>query len=470
MDVLMVAAELGPYARATEAGDAIPSLAKALRQLGHRVTVALPRYGAFEAHGLFAARRLTPLAVAGGEVNVYDGQLSSGVELVLFDLPGLSEPAGLGLESVKDAAVLESYLALGRAAAGLARQRREQGTLDVIHAHDWPGALVAAYLDERSPPLVLSSYDVQRPGWIAPAASASLDDTLRARLLHDERPSALGAGIRAARVVVTTSVASASEALDARASGPLAAQLAALAEPLVGVASGLDYATYNPAIDPALEARFDAEDPWTKARTKGAILRHLRLDLEIQRPLVLFAGPLAKDSGADVLLAALPALGRSDFSLVVAGEGDAELAAGFRAARDQRPEAIAYIDRIDDNQRRRLYAASDIALIARRRASAETSQLVAQRYGAVPVALAAGAVVDTVVDADATLETGTGFLFDRPEPADLVAALERALSAYASEDNWARLRRRVMRLDLGWDRPARRYAQVYRRALELASG
>ena len=143
--------------------------------------------------------------------------------------------------------------------------------------------------------------------------------------------------------------------------------------------------------------------------------------------------------------------------------------AGFSAAATSGP-TIAYIDRIDDNQRRRLYAASDLALIARRRASAETSQLVAQRYGAVPVALATGAIVDTVVDVDATLDTGTGFLFDRPEAADLVAALERALAAYSSADNWARLRRRVMRLDLGWDRPARRYAQVYRRALELASG
>lgn len=466
----MVAAELGPYARVTEAGDVIPSLAKALRQLGHRVTVALPRYGAFEAHGLFAARRLTPLAVPGGEVNVYDGQLSSGVELVLFDVPGLSEPAGLSAETVKDSSVLESYLALGRAAAGIARHRREQGTLDVIHAHDWPGALVAPYLDERSAPLVVTSYDLQHPGWLAPAATASLDDTLRARLLRDERPSALGAGIDAARVVVTTSLASAGEAVDARVTGPLAEKLSGLAEPLVGVASGLDYATYNPAIDPALEARFDAEDPWTKARTKGAILRHLRLDLEIQRPLALFAGPLTKEAGADVLLAALPALARSDFSLVVAGEGDPEIVAGFRAARDQRPEAIAYVERTDDNQRRRLFAASDIALIARRRASAETAQLVAQRYGAVPVALAAGAVVDTVVDADAALETGTGFLFDKPEPGELVGALERALVAYSSEDGWARLRRRVMRLDLGWDRPARRYAQVYRRALELASG
>src|SRR5262245_57269297 len=79
MDVLMVAAELAPYERATDAADLIFALTKTLRQLGHRVTVALPRYPSFEAHGLLAARRLTPLALpGGGEITVFDGPLSSG--------------------------------------------------------------------------------------------------------------------------------------------------------------------------------------------------------------------------------------------------------------------------------------------------------------------------------------------------------------------------------------------------------
>jgi starch synthase len=94
------------------------------------------------------------------------------------------------------------------------------------------------------------------------------------------------------------------------------------------------------------------------------------------------------------------------------------------------------------------------------------SAKLAQRYGALPVVHAIGGLGDAVVDCDAALETGTGFVFDKPEGAALVGATERALAAYASEAGWARLRRRAMRLDLAWDRPARRYAQVYRRAVE----
>src|SRR6185295_9302724 len=92
MDILMVAAELSPYVRQTDAADAIAALSKSLRQLGHDVTLALPRHPGFEAGGLLAARRLTPLPLpGGGEVTVLDGQLSTGVRVVLFDAPVLFE-------------------------------------------------------------------------------------------------------------------------------------------------------------------------------------------------------------------------------------------------------------------------------------------------------------------------------------------------------------------------------------------
>jgi starch synthase len=90
-------------------------------------------------------------------------------------------------------------------------------------------------------------------------------------------------------------------------------------------------------------------------------------------------------------------------------------------------------------------------------------QMYAQRYGAVPVARATGGLIDTIVDCDAKLETGTGFLFDEATPEALLGAIERALAARMLP-RWPVLVRRVMRLDRGWDRPSRRYEQVYRGA------
>jgi starch synthase len=87
--------------------------------------------------------------------------------------------------------------------------------------------------------------------------------------------------------------------------------------------------------------------------------------------------------------------------------------------------------------------------------------LYAQRYGAVPVARATGGLDDTVVDSDAKLETATGFLFEEPTPEALFGAVQRAIAAYATP-RWPSLRRRVMRLDRGWERAARQYEQTYR--------
>ena len=438
----MVTAELSPYARVTAAGDVVLALTKGLRQLGHRVTLALPRYAAFEEHGLLLARRLTPLAVpGGGDVTVFDGQHSSGAELVLFDVPGLMGPGDL-TATEPSASVREPFQAFGRAAAALVAQRREQQPFDVVHAHDWTGGFVGPYLD-RATPLVLSVYDARR--------------------------SALRAGLEHARAVVSASPSYAATLAEPAVSGPLASLFGGLKEPVFGVTSGLDYAMYNPATDPALEARYDAEQADAKARTKGVVQRELRLELDIDKPLVVFAGPLDAAHGADLVLAALPDLARLRAAFVVAATEPGGLRSEFQAAVQARPEALAFVDAKDHGAFRRLNAAADLVLVVPRDAPCETAQLVAQRYGALPVAYASGAVKDTVVDADAALETGTGFLFDRLDRSALVGAVERALAAQAAEDPWVRLRRRVMRLDLGWDRPARRYAQIYRQSAEPAT-
>jgi starch synthase len=87
-------------------------------------------------------------------------------------------------------------------------------------------------------------------------------------------------------------------------------------------------------------------------------------------------------------------------------------------------------------------------------------QLQAQRYGSLPVAHATGGLADGIVDCDAPCETGTGFLFDEATPGALIGAVQRAVSAMQTPQ-WGALRRRVMRLDLSWERPARRYARLY---------
>ena len=155
MDILFVASELAPMVKASPSADVVASLSKALRLLGHKVTLALPRHSAIEASGVMVARRLTPLIVTSGaeriEVTVFDGRLSSGVELVLFDAEGL--PGGPWNAS----GIVDADVATARpdalfvlAGAELVRQRALTGTpIDVANAHVSSAAIVPYCPRER---------------------------------------------------------------------------------------------------------------------------------------------------------------------------------------------------------------------------------------------------------------------------------------------------------------------------------
>ena len=454
------------------AADSIASLAKALRQLGHDVTVALPRYPGFEASGLLVARRLTPLLLpGGGEVTVFDGQLSSGVGLVLFDAPVLYDRPGVYGEGAKDYPDnAKRFGLLCEAAAALVRQRAGQGqAFDMLHLHDWPAALVPVAL-RRTPgpavPSVLTIHDVTRQGSFT---SKDLEALGVPRELNTaegvklgSRVNALKGGVVFADAVTTVSPGYAHEMQTADRAGALGAVLAE--KTIIGISDGIDYAVYNPATDPAIVSRYDAEDTANKGRSKSALLAELGLELEVDRPLVAAVGELSKSAGSDLLVSALPAIMKNDLALVVAGQGQATVAKRLTSAASRYGDRFAFVDAPADTLIHRIYAAADIVLVPSRHEPCGLSQLVAQRYGAAPVARATGGIIDTVVDCDARLETGTGFLFDDDTPEALLGALGRSLAACVTPA-WGELRRRMMRLDLGWDRPARRYLQVFRQTL-----
>lgn len=467
MDILLALAELAPYhrLRETEAGDSAAALVKALRQLGHRVVVAAPRSPGFEEGGLLAARRLTPLVLADGrEVNVLDAQLASGAELVLFDLPGMFDREALygeGGSEYGDNA--ERFATFARSVAALVKQRAEQGkAVEVVHALDAVSSLVPLALKGQGVPVVFTIEDIARRAEFPESARAALGFADTSSLSLGASLSGVASAVSLAAAVTTVSARYAEEIADPAHGGPLSQLLAGLPEPVLGIPGGVDYATCNPATDTALESRFDAEDPSNKGRSKVAALKKLELELELDRPLLVFIGDLAREPGADALFDSLHEILKLDLALVIANTGVASAAARFQTVAKSYGGDLAVVPNTDERTTRQLFAAADLSLVLSAGGPGGNRQLFAQRYGAVPIALASGALVDAIVDADSELETGTGFLFDALDAESLQGALARAFSAYGSPA-FARLRRRVMRLDVAWDRPARRYVQLYRK-------
>jgi len=479
MEILFAASELAPMIKVGGLADVVASLSKALRLLGHRVTIALPRYRALESSGLMLARRLTPLVLEGpgerAEVTLYDGRLGSGVDLLLIDIPGLYDRPGIYGEEGRDYPDnARRYGLFSRAVVEVMRQRARAGSpFDILHAHDWPTAMACYLLREQQPALptrsVLTLHNIAPQGLFPREALATFG--LGDQHFHPERVEFYGqvnflkGGILAADVLTTVSDTYAREVQTPALGFRLDGVLRAHARKLAGIVNGIDYAVWNPMTDPAIVARYDAEDISNKGRCKSAVLQEAGLEIRPDRPLIVSIGRVVEQKGSDLLAAALPKLLRNDVSVLIAGEGDPDLMAQLRAAAGRAHGRAAYLGGVSEPVVHRLIAGADLVLLPSRYEPCGLVQLYAQRYGAVPIAHRTGGFVDTIVDLDAALETGTGFLYDEPTAAGLIGGVQRALAAMA-HPRWPAVRRRVMRLDLGWDRPARRYAQIYRSVLQ----
>jgi starch synthase len=480
MEILFVTTELAPFVKVGGLADVSSALPKALRLLGHGVTIVLPRYPALESGGLLVARRLTPLKFDLGdrsfEITVFDGRLASQVDLVLVDLPGMFDRAGVygeGGEDFPDNAL--RFAILSRAAAEVARQRAIAGKpFDVVHCNDWPTALVPSYLKSltaETPALaatrsVLTIHNVAHQGRFPKETLPTLGfgwDTFTVDGMEFYGGiNLLKQGILAADAITTVSPTYAREIQTPEGGDRLDGVLAARGAAVVGVTNGVDYSVWNPATDTAIAARYDAEDPTNKTRCRGALQKELGLAIDAAAPIVVCVGRIVQQKGSDLVAAAIPRLLRAtDAQIIVAGEGAESLTSAIEAAVSKSHGRAVFARAASEPLVHRIFAGADIVLVPSRFEPCGLVQLYAQRYGALPVARATGGLVDTIVDCDAKLETGTGFLFDDATVDGLFGATERAIAARVHE-RWAALVRRVMRLDRGWERPARRYEQVYR--------
>ncbi len=456
MRIMMVSSELAPVAKVGGLADAVAALSKTLSRLGHEITIALPRYRAVDEAGLMLARRLTPLKLARGEAMLFDARLSPGVELVLVDLPGLYNRDGIYDE--RGAAYPDNLRRFGsfcQAVAALVQKRAgEPDRFDAVHAHDWPAALATQLLAGQVR-TVLTIHNAAHQGRFPGEAAAEIGlDTASGEL------NILRAGIESADAVTTVSPTYAHEILTPELGEGLHEVLSARRGKLHGILNGIDYAIWSPSTDPHLAARYDAEDAANKGRCKASLLSELEMSLDPERPLFVSVGRVCRQKGSDILADAVAAIVKTGSQLIIAGEGEPELEKRLEEAVARCADAAIYLGRVSEAMTHRLVAAADAVVMPSRFEPCGLVQQYAQRYGAAPVVRAAGGLIDTVVDCDAGLPTGTGFVFDEASAEALAGAVGRAVTAMRTP-RWGELRRRMMRLDRSWERPARQYVRLY---------
>lgn len=474
--ILMVASEAAPFAKTGGLGDVLGSLPPALRASGADVRLVLPWYRSVRAVAGNLRLQPKPLEIVlGGErvsARVRRGDLD-GVPVYFLDVPEMFDRAGLyGEAGVDYADNARRFALLGRGALELARALR--WAPDVVHAHDWQAAMGIIDLRHRlwadpyfaATGSLLTIHNLGYQGMFPPEVLRELDlapalFSIDALEFHGQ-VSLLKGGIRFADHVSTVSPTYCREIQTPAFGVGLDGLLRARRQRLHGILNGLNGHHWSPAGDPALPAPYSAGDLTGKAACKAALQQEFGLAPEAHRPLAAMVSRLDPQKGIDLLLEAWTPLLDRGLQLVILGTGHPGYERQLRELAMRTREQVAVVTTFDEALARRIYAASDLFLMPSRYEPCGLGQLIALRYGSVPLVHATGGLADTIRDPHENPELANGFIFHEFSVPVFLAALDRALGFRSTAPHsWQELVRHGMQQDFSWQRSAGDYLDLY---------
>jgi starch synthase len=470
MNVLVLAAEAAPFVKVGGLADVAGSLPPALRRLGHDVRVILPRYHSIDPEDLSPC--LESFRFPAGHEAISAALLQAehdGVPYYFVDIPWLFGDRSRMYGDDDDPR--RFYLFCGAALAGIERLRWRP---EVAHANDWHSALVPSMLrGGRAGPFyvetasVLTIHNLAYQGW---AERARLDGAaaLLPHWVHDAWVNTFRLGLETADLVTTVSPTYAQEILTPEHGAGLDDVLRRRHDRLQGILNGIDTNRFDPATDPSLPANFAFGDLSGKAACKASLQREAGFPAAPEPPLMAMVTRLVDQKGFDLFeQAADGIMTRSDVQVVILGTGEPHYHRAVQDLERRYPGRVRAWLAFDGALAQRIYGGADLFLMPSRFEPCGLSQMIAMRYGAIPVVRATGGLADTVREGPPGAP-GTGFVFWEYHVEALLAGIERALATRAERPaEWDAVRRNGMRADFSWTRSAAEYAAAYGRALQL---
>ncbi len=468
MQIVFAAAEAAPYAKVGGLADVAGSLPQALAALGHEVTLYLPMHKTIDAARFGIPDDAPSRSVQYGKSRVrmtYPAVERAGVRVVF-----VRNDRRLGRDRVYGAPDdAKRYALFCRAVL----EDLKDSPPDLVHAHDWHAALlvplVARFRALARSSSVFTIHNLAYQGR-TDASVLALIGLPRARLPIEGRTEAnpMARAIATADIVSTVSERYAKEILTDEFGEGLQGLLRDRRRRLYGIVNGIDTAAFDPATDRNLAARYSADDPSGKAACKAALQAEGALAVDPKAPLFGVIGRLVEQKGVDLLTASAPKLLDAGGQLVVLGSGDPAYEAKWKALAERYRGKLWLTLGFDAALAQRIYAGVDMFLMPSRFEPCGLGQLIAFRYGTIPVVHEVGGLAETVRDADADPARGNGFSFSRYAPEAFNDAIARAMRAFrVVGETWPRLVRRAMREDHSWSASARKYVDLYKTASRL---
>lgn len=474
--ILFVTTEMTPFAATGGLGEVSEGLPVALAARGHEVTVILPLYQSVSREGLyeadsFAVRLGWRYHACKCFVTVHRGVRCCFIENEYY----FSRPSLYG--EYDDGERFAFFCS-----AVMALMPRLGDRPDILHLNDWQSALCLPYLRMyqkesefyRGIGTVYTIHNMEYQG-IYPEQILGDVFGMSAEegeaLFFGGRLNLTAAAIRLCDRITTVSPSYAAELEDDRISLGLGGLIKRNSMKLRGIRNGIDVSVYDPSIGAEGTAGFSADEMAGKAENKARLQSELGLAVDEKAPLIAMVSRLAGHKGIDLMIEAWEEIMACGGQFVLLGSGEGHYENFFRHAAEKYPDKVRAIIGFDRSLSRRIYAGADLFLMPSRSEACGVAQMIAARYGTVPLVHQTGGLQDTVLPYNAFDDSGDGFGFSQYTKESFLSVFCLALDLYYTQpERFCALRYRAMIRDRSWNASAGEYESVYDEAMRQARG
>lgn len=475
MQIVFASAECAPFVKTGGLGDVAGSLPAALVRAGAEVIVMVPKYATIKDEYKAQMEHFSDFYVSLGWRNEYCGLEKlehDGVTYMFIDNEryfARDYPYGFFDDG-------ERFAFFSKAITESLQHLPSGFECDILHCNDWQTALAPVFLREfyQGLPLyerVKTVFSIHNVAFQGQFSDTVMEDILgvahipaAASQLRCDACSInymLGA-LRYADAITTVSPTYANEIQTPEFGEGLDGVLRERSYALQGILNGIDVAGFDPATDKRIAANYTAEDRSGKAVCKAKLQEELGLEVRDDRPLMVMVTRLTRQKGMDLVMYALDRILSGGVQVAVLGTGDRDYEDGLRYFQDKYPGTMAARIEFDPALSQRMYAAADMFLMPSKFEPCGLSQIIAMRYGTLPIVRETGGLKDTVIPYNEFTGEGTGFSFTNFNGDEMGDAVFRAARLFwDNRDAWNQLVTQAMSQDFSWTRSADKYLDLY---------
>jgi len=472
LKILFLAAEADPLVKVGGLGDVAGSLPQALQKAGDiDIRLAIPYYGAIQ------ERRYPLTTVATCAVPHRSGVIPAKIfttrlnDLIVYFVSGAPIPPEAPVYSTDN--LRDGYKFTFYSLAALQLAHAIAWAPDILHANDWHTAPAIYAMHRQRDPFfadTASLLGVHNLPYMGDGAGPALQGFNLPPAAGSSLPwwaqdMPLPLGLLSADHIVAASPTYSREILTPEFGSGLESFLKTRKAHISGILNGIDTSRWDPSTESAISAQYDNDHLDLRRENKTALLREFGLSREPDLPLLGMVTRMDPQKGIDLVPPALRMIEKQGWQAIFLGTGMPAVEKAIRRLEKDFPDRLRAAIRFDALLSRRIYAGADILLIPSRYEPCGLTQMIAMRYGCIPLARTTGGLKDTIRDKDAGNDS-TGFLFKRATPQDLAKTIIRSFDAYTSPEAWRRMQRNGMVQDFSWERFARQYAALYQTLAE----